>query len=423
MFFIDYSLPWYSRYILFLDAPFRYSSRHLVLFFHNKSIHKHTRVSVLSYAESIAHFCIAFFEVIPILGLLVALIDWLLFKRPLREIVLESKNPFEAGKALVKACSDELQFIMHKILPIYKSIMVFRGKNPYEEAKKLERYIPERFIEEMKGIAKASGIAYDEILVANTIIDSLELFGCSICAMSKERSSGKVCREYATNYFHSRGRGHTVIDVDRSFWRYDEMEAFNPDFDKRSLQEMLRRVNYRDTINTIIFDVNRREIQLAIGSDYTANRRLCRFKAKKLFGDTLQIDGPFNALLARNLDWPMAIFAPLTRVFVRRGHEHLATASIAWAGIIGAYSGMNEKGLSLAASIVPSSTQEGIPCQLLFRKILEEAKSVQDALKIIDKSRPSSAMNLMIAAADGIVHAELDPARKSIGASSVTFGK
>lgn len=424
MFFIDYSLPWYSRYLLLLDAPFRFSWRHLVLYFHSKFILHHTSIQLLSRKESYAHLCIAFFEAIPIFGLLVALGDWFFFKRPLRVIALDPKDPSEAGKALVKECAAELHFRNEKIMPIYKAIVVFRGKKPYDEAKKLEKHIPERFIEEMKSIAKASGIAYEDILLANTIIDILEFSCSSLCAICKERETNQISKEFATNHFLSRGRGHSIIDVDRSFWRYDEMQACDPDFNIRSLKKMLMKVNYRNTIQTMIFDVNRREILLGVGGEFAANRPLVRFNLETAFGDNIPDDGPFEALLARNLDWPVPALATLTRVFVRRGYgNYLSTATVSWPGVIGAYSGMNEKGLSLASAIVPGFAQEGIPNQLLFRKILEESKSLQEALKIIDKSRPASAMNLMIAARDGIVLAELDPSRKAIGAVTLSFGK
>lgn len=423
MFYIDYSLPWYSRYLLFLDAPFRYSWRHLIFYFQAKSIKKHTGESVLSSAERVAHFTVAFLQAIPILGVVVALVDWLFFRRPLRLIRLESKEAIKVAEATVKECQAELHYIISRVLPFYRSIITFRGKNPDLEAKKLEKHIPERFIEEMKALSLVSQIPYKEILLANTIIDMLDLFGCSICGVSKDRETGQESHEFATNYFPSRGRGHNTIDVEQSFKRYDEMLAFFPGVSKRSLLKMLRRVNVRDTIHTMILDANRREICVAVGSEYVANRRLKRFTAKKLFGAEKQIKGDFEALLARNLDWPMAYFAPLTRLFVRQGNaQYHTTVTINIPGLLGGYCGMNEHGLCYSASIVPATTQEGIPNQLLFRKILEEAKSMREALKILEKCQPASSMNLILAAPDGIVHVELDPSRKKIGPSFLSFG-
>lgn len=378
MFFIDYSLPWYSRYLLYLDAPFRYSFRHLIFYYHNKAIEKHTGVVVLSRAQRVAHFCIAFLEAIPILGVVTGLIDWLIFRRPLRRV--QAADP------------EELDFMIHKILPIYKAISTSRNNNPYKEAKKLEAYIPERYIAEMKTLAQSSKIAYDEILLANTIFDFVPLFAATSCAIAEE---GGICRA---------------------------LGDFYADANAKSILRMLRKLNVRDTVNTVIFDVNARSVRVGIGSDYTANRRVRRFSAKKLFGDTGKIDGPCIALLGQNLNVPMALFAPLTRLFVRGdGRETHRSASLGLPGIIGTYSGMNEKGLALVASSVPSTTQEGIPSQLLFRKILDEAKSLHEALKIIDKAKPASAATLLLAARDGIAKVELDPAKKSIGASVITY--
>lgn len=423
MIFIDYSLPWYSRYILFLDAPFRYCSRHLLFYFQAKSIRKHTSVSILSKREKVTHFCIAFLEVIPIFGHLIACFDWLLFRRPLRLIRLKTLTANERAKNITEECCFELYFMLEKVLPLYRAILTYRGKKPYEEARKIEKYIPERFINEMQALSAASNIPYVEILLANTVIDMLDLFGSSICALSKNQETGQKSREFATNHFPSKGRGHNSIDIDHSFRRYDTVLASQPTLSTNSLLQMLRKVNCKDTIHTVIADVNKRELSIAIGSDHVANRQPKRYSAQVLFGDAHMIQGDCQAMLARNLEWPLAFFSPLTRLFVReRNGQYHATALINCPGLLGGYSGMNEYGLSFAASVVPAKTQEGIPNQLLFRQIIEEAKSIREALKILEKSRPACSMNLILAASDGIVHAELDPSRKKVGAALLTFG-
>lgn len=42
-----------------------------------------------------------------------------------------------------------------------------------ESAKSLEQYIPQRFLDEMHGIAEGSGMAYEDILVLNTFVDTV----------------------------------------------------------------------------------------------------------------------------------------------------------------------------------------------------------------------------------------------------------
>ena len=54
MFFIDYSLPWYSRYLFFFDAPYRYAWRHLLYYFQDKIIKKRTKVALFSQKERMA---------------------------------------------------------------------------------------------------------------------------------------------------------------------------------------------------------------------------------------------------------------------------------------------------------------------------------------------------------------------------------
>ncbi|MBS0655409.1 MAG: hypothetical protein JSR46_06520 [Verrucomicrobia bacterium] len=416
MFFIDYELPWYSRYFLFLDAPFRFCFRHLFFYFQAKSIQKYTGVVILSKAQKRAHMSIALLESIPILGHVVALFDWLLFHKPLRLIHIDTT------KTLIDECSAELHFMIDSVLPFYKAVITNQGKDPLAEAKKLEKYIPERFIEEMKALSAVSEIPYESILLLNTVISMLELASSSIYAVSKDRTTGLEAREFATNYFPSLGRSHHAVDVDNSFKRYDDMSSYKPKLSTRDLLRTLRRVHYKATIHTVIADTNARKLSVAVGCDFSANRPLKVFKAASLFGTNEEVLGTHKTMLARNLDWPMAYFAPLTRLFVRKGSAQFHTTAMIHApGFLGGYTGMNEHGLTLASSIVPSKSQEGIPNQLLYRKILEEAKTIHEAYKIINLSQPSSAMNVIIAGPDGIMHAELDPMRRKVGAISVSF--
>lgn len=416
MFFIDYTLPWYSKFLLFFDAPFRFCFRHVYFYSQAKSIQKHTGEVILSKTQKWAHLAIGFFEMIPFLGHVVALFDWFFFCMPLRMVRVDT------AKAFVEECGAELRFMIDCVLPFYKAIISRRGKDPYAEAKKLEKYIPERFIEEMKAISATSGILYENILLLNTVVDMLEFIGCSVYAVCKERATGIESRELATNYFPSLGRSHHALDVDSSFKRYDDMASTHPKPSVKALLRLMRRVQCKTTIHTVIADTNARTLSVAVGCDYSASRSLKVFKAASLFGSDKEVAGTCKTILARNLDWPMAYFAPLTRLFVRKGSaQFYATAIMNTPGLLGGYTGMNEHGLTLASTIVPSKSQEGIPNRLLFRKILEEAKTVREAHKIINLSQPGCAMNIIIAAPDGIMHAELDPSRRKVGAISVSF--
>ena len=89
---------------------------------------------------------------------------------------------------------------------------------------------------------------------------------------------------------------------------------------------------------------------------------------------------------------------------------------------LGALSGINEKGLAIAISVVSSKKQVGTPNPFLFKKILQEAKNMQEAIEIVNKHRCASPMNLMVATTEGIARFELDPKRARHGAAHVCHG-
>lgn len=348
MFFIDYTLPWYSRLLACLDAPFRYAWRHLISYFQSKAISRHTGCQILTQKERIGHFVVAFLEVLPIFGLFVAVVDWLICRKPSK--------------------SASFAYMINRVLPVYKRMAAFRKC----DIKGLDEYIPERYTLEMKALAKESGIAYEDIFALNTLPDTLNLFETHLWAESK----GSV----------------------------------------KSAKKKIRSQNHRDTVLTAIFEGKKRTILLTKGSDYAANRYFKQF--------TLCKAGAVDALLAICINWPMALFAPLGELVLRESEgKYHATAVISYPGLIGGYAGMNDTGLILSASIGRSDARGGIPRQFLIRQILEEASSIQEALKILDQCQVSSLMHLLIAGSDGSVEATLDPARKRRGIVHLSYDK
>lgn len=349
MLFLDYRLPRISRYLLFLDAPFRYSWRHLIQYFTSRIVYKKTQKELLTARERFIHFTIAFLEILPIIGILVALIDVALFSK-------------RSDKAYTS-------FMFHNVLPIYSKIF---GPDPKQES-----YILPRYIDEMKKIAHDSSVPYADVLRANTILDRLSLFGGSIIAQK-----GQACK-IATNYFHSHGRGSDVADISKSFWRFDTLQ-------QASIHD-LARVNMHETIASCLYDG--KNIRYSFGADYSANRP---YKTQKLPWK------PTDIRLAHNIDIPMNLLAPFTRITL-----HKNFCSVGWLGIVGTYFGVNEHGLALAACSVPHFSQDGTPNHLLFRQILEEARDGNEALKLVEKALPAVSMNLIVAAADGLYRVEI----------------
>lgn len=321
---LDYSLPASSRYILFLDAPFRYSWRHLIQYFNSRIIDKRARIQLITEKERMMHFLLAFLEVLPLLGILVAICDRLLFYKK-RAIVTQYGEQERVG----------VMFMVEKIVPLYSKVF---GSDAKKEASLQEAYILPRYIQEMKAIAEKYHVPYGNILLANTILDRVNLFG------------GEIVTE--------------------------------------NIKPSLLKDNKRDTIASCVYDEKNKCLLYAFGSDYAANR------AHK----TLPLEWLHAPSIGQNITTPMGLLAPCTRLFIHKKTAHTyAYVSISWLGMIGTYSGINEHGLVVTATNVLSASKTGTPCHLLIRQLLEEAKTIEEAKRLLTKSEPASSMNLLIA--------------------------
>ncbi|HTL29502.1 MAG TPA: C45 family peptidase [Tepidisphaeraceae bacterium] len=110
------------------------------------------------------------------------------------------------------------------------------------------------------------------------------------------------------------------------------------------------------------------------------------------------------ARFGRNLDFPsLNIADKSTIVLVYHPTGKNAFATITWPGLIGVLSGMNEHGLALANMEVSRGTRlpSAMPYTLLYRKILEECKTVDDAVALLQKTPRQTANNLMLMDASG----------------------
>jgi len=102
---------------------------------------------------------------------------------------------------------------------------------------------------------------------------------------------------------------------------------------------------------------------------------------------------------ARNLDFPGGrLTAPAAIVFHYRPEEGNGFLSVAWAGFIGALTGMNEHGLTVTeiTSRTPCVSPEGIPLMLLLRMVLQYASSIEDAIEIIRSSPRTAGFNITL---------------------------
>jgi hypothetical protein len=109
-------------------------------------------------------------------------------------------------------------------------------------------------------------------------------------------------------------------------------------------------------------------------------------------------------LLGRNLDWPP--FGPLheyTLVVAYRPEGKLAFASVTYPGMLGVFSGMNEKGLAVAELTVTDAQDgsakldvTGTPYTLALRRVLEECSTVDEAEKLIRSLKRTVRQNVAV---------------------------
>jgi hypothetical protein len=134
---------------------------------------------------------------------------------------------------------------------------------------------------------------------------------------------------------------------------------------------------------------------------------------------TLAAGGPAvkdgRPLLARNLDFfPMGVLDRYGIVALCRPEGHHAFVNVTWPGLIGVLSGMNDEGLCCAVMEVRSGVRrfEGMPSVFLFRRILEEAVTVEEGLKILKENARVASNNLTLLDATGAsAVAEIGPGR------------
>lgn len=106
----------------------------------------------------------------------------------------------------------------------------------------------------------------------------------------------------------------------------------------------------------------------------------------------------------RNLDFPGFGVADRQSIvtIVRPAGRH-AFAAVTWPGLIGVLSGMNEHGLALANMEVRRQPRvaDAMPYPLLYRTVLEECRTVAEAIKLLADEPRQTANNLMLVDATG----------------------
>lgn len=131
-------------------------------------------------------------------------------------------------------------------------------------------------------------------------------------------------------------------------------------------------------------------------------------------------------LFGRILDWPPHEELPeFTLVTVFKSPKKHACATVTFPVVLGAISGMNDAGLSLAINEIfaskdnsPKSDLKGIPMLMLFRKLLEECTTVAEVEKLLKDSRRTTYFCLTVCDKNGGCVFEVTPknvvARKAV---------
>jgi isopenicillin-N N-acyltransferase like protein len=96
-------------------------------------------------------------------------------------------------------------------------------------------------------------------------------------------------------------------------------------------------------------------------------------------------------LFGRNLDFfSLGVLEKYGLITVFRPKDKHAFASVGFPGLAGCLSGMNDAGLALAvhevflsADAAPRFNPKGVPCTLIFRRMLEECTTIEEAEKLL----------------------------------------
>jgi isopenicillin-N N-acyltransferase like protein len=124
-----------------------------------------------------------------------------------------------------------------------------------------------------------------------------------------------------------------------------------------------------------------------------------------------------GTLFGRNLDFPtLGELHKYSLVLVYRPEGKHAFASIGFPGLVGTISGMNDAGLALATNDVEQSADgsrkfnpKGTPLACVFRRILEECETVDEAETLLKSEKATTWMNLAVCDSQGGAVFEITP--------------
>ncbi len=157
---------------------------------------------------------------------------------------------------------------------------------------------------------------------------------------------------------------------------------------------------YEDSVHTqALLDLGR-TVSWSAGHRYRALARSLSYIT------TLRVPSGDRLLVGRSFALPgisdggRAIADNITVSFVRGGEDVISYASIGWPGLIGVVSGINAEGLAIMVHPVRTAdvrvSRRAQPVALIAREILENARSLDDAIKVLEKANPLGAAAFVV---------------------------
>ncbi len=173
---------------------------------------------------------------------------------------------------------------------------------------------------------------------------------------------------------------------------------------------------YHDELEALVTSAGAERDLVIAGNTFFDLKKSFACSAILVEKDRSATGGP---LLARNLDYPsLGYIHHYSLVTVYRPKGKLAFAAVGFPGLVGVLSGMNEAGLALGVLEVfdikvgeQHFDPRGVPYGLCLRRVLEQARTIDEAKKVLEGLRRTTSINVAVADAREVAVLEVSPKR------------
>lgn len=170
----------------------------------------------------------------------------------------------------------------------------------------------------------------------------------------------------------------------------------------------------RDELEAIVSSAKAEHDLVVAGNTFFDLKKAFACSALLVEKERSSTGGP---MLSRNLDYPsMGYIHHYSLVTVYRPKGKLAFVSVGFPGLVGVLSGMNEAGLAVGVLEVfdlkegePFFDIKGVPYGLCLRRALEEARTIDEAKKVLESLPRTVTINVAIADRNEVAVLEVSP--------------